>query len=613
MRLFADRASSVRPGFAVTADNMSLVDQVCRRLDGLPLAVELAAARLRSLPLEDLTARLGSRLKLLAHADRRAEPRHRTLRAVIAWSWDMLDDGERRFARRLAAFPGGITVDSAESVAAADLDLLATLADRSLLQFDGERYRMLETIREYGLEELTKSGELSRVRAAHAAYFVALAEQAEPYLREAGQLPWIDRLTAERDNLLAALHFARDTANSGAAVRLCAALGMFWMIRGDHHSMASWPRLALEIPGEAPPEARAVVETLHLLATGPLAGQEMNEAAAGAIRKLIPGSEMAHPLVTLIEPVLAFAGDDGAAALMLIDRRLSHPDAWTRAVLRLARAALHGRAGELSEVRHDLETAIAGFEAVGERAGLAWALTSLADLQTTIGEFGDAIAGLEAAVGLLREIDPTDRAALQRMWIAEARSRTGDTERAKAELLELLRTDAGALPEGSPVFVRMTLGDIARRDGDLPEAALQLRLAGEALDHTGHLEPLYRVTLDCAAADLAMDRHDLDAARRHLVTAFDLAISVLDTTLVSITIARLARLRSLQCHSAEAVELLGVVHALLGTLDALDSELRRLAPRLRDELGVDDYEAAYARGRSLDHADALALIEARLA
>jgi hypothetical protein len=199
------------------------------------------------------------------------------------------------------------------------------------------------------------------------------------------------------------------------------------------------------------------------------------------------------------------------------------------------------------------------------------------------------------------------------MWIAEARSRTGDTERAKAELLELLRTDAGALPEGSPVFARITLGDIARRDGDLPEAALQLRLAGEALGRAHHLEPLYRVTLDCAAADLAMDQHDLDAARRHLVAAFDLAISVLDTTLVSITVARLARLQSLQGHSAEAAELLGVVHALLGTLDALDSELRQLAPRLRDELGGCDYEAAYARGRGLDHADALALIEARLA
>ncbi|MFB9836175.1 BTAD domain-containing putative transcriptional regulator, partial [Actinoallomurus acaciae] len=238
VRLFGDRAAAARPGFVLTAGNAPLVEDLCRRLDGLPLALELAAARLRSLPLTDLAARLDARLDLPAYPRRATEPRHRTLRAVVAWSWDLLGDDERRLARRLAAFPGGISVESAESVAAADVDVLTALADRSLLQFDGERYRMLETIREYGLEQLVHSGELARVQAAHAAYFVGLAERAEPCLRDARQLPWLARLAAERDNLFAALRFARQTGDVGVAVLLCAALGVFWLIRGDVDAMA---------------------------------------------------------------------------------------------------------------------------------------------------------------------------------------------------------------------------------------------------------------------------------------------------------------------------------------------------------------------------------------
>src|SRR5690606_27905179 len=165
-RLFAERAAAARPGFTVR--DPGLVDEVCRRLDGLPLAIELAAARLRSFPLDELVARLDDRFALLSGVSRAAEPRHRTLRAVVAWTWDvvecrlaLLKEGGRRLGRRLAAFAGGITVESGEAVAAARPHRPAALADRSLLRFAGERYRMLETIREYGLRELIESGELA--------------------------------------------------------------------------------------------------------------------------------------------------------------------------------------------------------------------------------------------------------------------------------------------------------------------------------------------------------------------------------------------------------------------------------------------------------------------
>jgi len=154
-------------------------------------------------------------------------------------------------------FPATITPEAAEQVCGcgeAALDILAALVDKSLLQVEepGPRYRMLETIREYGLERLADAGEVAQARAAHAACFLRLAETAEPWLRGPGQVPWIARLAAERDNLLAALHFARDTGDAGTAVRLGAALGLFWTIQGNHAEAASVLRLALDAPGEAP-------------------------------------------------------------------------------------------------------------------------------------------------------------------------------------------------------------------------------------------------------------------------------------------------------------------------------------------------------------------------
>ncbi|MFB9840534.1 ATP-binding protein, partial [Actinoallomurus acaciae] len=209
--LFTDRARAVRPGFVAN----DAVAGVCRELDGIPLAIELAAARLRSLTLGQLTERIGDRFGLLERGSRTSLPRHRTLRAVVDWSWDLLDDAERAVLRRLSVFPGGATVEAVTEVCAPEgdpVDLLAGLVDKSLLIMaetdQGVRYRMLETVREYAGERLDRSEEAGRVREAHAAYFLALAETAEPRLRGPAQLAWLARLDAEQGNLDAALGHA---------------------------------------------------------------------------------------------------------------------------------------------------------------------------------------------------------------------------------------------------------------------------------------------------------------------------------------------------------------------------------------------------------------------
>ncbi|MFN8205105.1 MAG: BTAD domain-containing putative transcriptional regulator, partial [Solirubrobacteraceae bacterium] len=221
VRLFADRAAAVQPGFAVDDGTVEPVVEICRRLDGLPLAIELAAARLRSMPVAEIARRLDDRFRLLTGGSRTALPRHRTLRAVVDWSWELLGEPERRLARRLAVFAAGATTESAAAVCAGagiepdDVpDGLAALVERSLLQVEPgsepPRYRMLETIREYGLEQLAAAGEIEAVRGAHARWFADLAAAAEPRLRGPEQRQWYRRLDHERDNVLAALRWLGD-------------------------------------------------------------------------------------------------------------------------------------------------------------------------------------------------------------------------------------------------------------------------------------------------------------------------------------------------------------------------------------------------------------------
>jgi predicted ATPase len=215
------------------------VAQLCRRLDDLPLAVELAAARTAVLSPEQILERLSQRLDLLK-GGRDAEPRQRTLRATIEWSYDLLTGEEQELFRRLSVFAGGCTLYAAEEVAKADLDTLQSLVDKSLLRFTNERYWMLETIREYAAERLEESGEAEELRTRHAAHFVALAKEAESELRSADQSEWLARLEAEHDNFRAVLVRSRQRGDDELLLDLVVALGDFWRVRGHWHAGRRW-------------------------------------------------------------------------------------------------------------------------------------------------------------------------------------------------------------------------------------------------------------------------------------------------------------------------------------------------------------------------------------
>jgi predicted ATPase/class 3 adenylate cyclase len=242
--LFIQQASAVKPDFMVTNDNAPAVAEICVRLEGLPLAIELAAARSKLLSPQALLARLGSRLELLRGGARDLPARHQTLRGAIAWSYDLLSPDEQALFRRMAVFVGGCTLEAAEAVCRAagppELDVLegmTSLVDKSLLRQEEEanrepRFQMLETIREYGLECLTTSGELESARRAHATDYLALAEEAEPELTGPQQGVWLHRLETEHDNLRAALQWSQARQDAETGLRLGGALWRFWLVRG---------------------------------------------------------------------------------------------------------------------------------------------------------------------------------------------------------------------------------------------------------------------------------------------------------------------------------------------------------------------------------------------
>ena len=270
MILFGDRAAAVLGGFELTPDTAPVVAHVCRRLDGLPLAIELAAARTASLSLDDLGSHLDDCFALLTGGARTALPRQRTLEATVAWSYDLLSERQRALFDRLSVFAGGWTLDAAETVCASAglearhvADDLAALVDKSLVVRDAlasgrSRYRLLETLRQYGRDRLREAGEAAAVRDAHLSWAVGLAEEAERHLDGLDQAAWLDVLECELDNLRAALEWAITSRNAEAGLRLASiTIGSLWTWRSHVPEGQRWLQRLLATPAEVAASVRA--------------------------------------------------------------------------------------------------------------------------------------------------------------------------------------------------------------------------------------------------------------------------------------------------------------------------------------------------------------------
>ncbi|MEU7920417.1 AfsR/SARP family transcriptional regulator [Micromonospora zamorensis] len=483
--LFVQRAADVAPDFTVTAANVDVVLRICRTLDGLPLAIELAAARLRALPVAEVAARLDDRFRLLSMGSRAASPRHRTLRAVVEWSWDLLDDAERRLARRLTVFAGGATLEAAGRVsglpAAEFVDALSGLADKSFVELTGGRYRMLETVRAFCAERLAEAGEADQLRRAHTAYFLEFAWTASDHLRRAEQLHWLRRLDAERDNLHAALRRATAAGDAPDAAGLVAALSFYWWLRGMRGEAARLAANVLDLLGaEAPPglseEFALCVYNTSLAGAGHL-------PSLGTQRSVIRSLDRPprQPFLLYLSGISTGPPSGGAEhveELMRELRRLVGPDVWINALGGMGSGSALMWSGEWDRARSALTTALDGFRSTGDRWGCMITLGALGELAAWQGDPETAGAHMDEAMGLVEALgSAVDQADMLRTR-GEIRLRAGDLAAARDDF-------AGALllaqRSGAPEFVasaRLGLAQVARLRGDLVEAR---RLCEEAL------------------------------------------------------------------------------------------------------------------------------------
>ncbi|MFI6631551.1 BTAD domain-containing putative transcriptional regulator [Nonomuraea fuscirosea] len=485
VRLFVDRAAAVRQGFTLDPGTLAAVLRICAALDGLPLAIELAAARVRTFGVAEIADRLAEhgRFRLLSRGDRTAAARHQTLHAVVEWSWSLLDAGEQALARRFSVFSGGATLEAVEHVCATpapwpaqvvepeDLaEVLADLVDKSLVETDGERYQMLDTIRLFCAGRLAEAGEEEALRRAHAAWFFAYARRADDHLHRAEQLEWLARLSADNANLQAALRWGVEH-DRPTAFRLMTALAMYWWLSGRRGQATRHAERLLD--GPEPGDELAEEYVLAVLHAVPAAGSPHWERARTIVEAL--DRPLRHRFGVALWGMIAGPPRGGVGAAR--DRRISRADPWSRALeqLGLALMALHD--GRLAEAEGEMEEVLANFGAVGERWGTGQALDWLALLASWRGDWGRAMELWDRALAMVAELGALDELADILLRRGNAHWRSGNAEAARADCER-----AGELERrlGRPelrAWVRLELGDMLRLQGDLAGAAERLEAA----------------------------------------------------------------------------------------------------------------------------------------
>ncbi|TNC22396.1 BTAD domain-containing putative transcriptional regulator [Amycolatopsis alkalitolerans] len=574
MRLFADRAAAVAPGVAL---DESAVRRICTALDGLPLAIELAAARLRTIPLAQLETRLDDRFRLLSRGSRTAAPRHQTLRAVVAWSWDLLGQDERNLLRRLAVFTGGITVDSAAQVCGlseAD-DLLTGLAEKSLIDVHGERFRMLDTIRAYALEQLTESGELAAISRAHATYFLDLAATADPHLRRAEQLTWLASLAAEHANLHAALRWAV-AEDDELALRLVGALTAYWRLRGVLSEVSPLAAQLVTKLGHGAPPGLEEEYVLAVLTAGP---SEVDRHRAGleAIMRT-PAWPPRQPYVLVAWAL--FAGPPGPEPAGTGRERLATAeDPWVRALSQFSEAYLGLVNGRIDGAAHDFLAALNTFRQVGDRWGIAQALDGLASAADLTGDPARAVALTDEALALLEQLEAFEDMA--ELWTrrGDRLSHRGDLARARADYQ---RAAGLARRAGVPTILaaaHLGLGTLARREGDLAAAR---RWCERALDECGTdwQGSGVRAHVLTALGRIASAEGDFAGARSRHQEAVRIALAQQPGLDLAEATEGLATLAAASGETGEAAYLLGLAESLRGRATTGDPDLTRLRDRL---------------------------------
>jgi len=608
IRLLRDRAGAVRKDLAVDAHTSRTLARICRALDGMPLAIELAAARLRTMSLDQLANRLDDRFRLLTGGSRTALPRHRTLRAMVDWSWELLNGAERTVLRRLSVFAGGASLEAAERVCAGDsvqawevLDLLTALTEKSLVVAGGEgapRYRMLGTIKEYAAQRLAEAGESDLARRAHLAHFTELAETAEPHLRRAEQLRWLAALEAEHDNIAAAMRGALAAGDADGAMRLAAAAGWYWWLGGHKVEGSELLLAAAAMPGEVPDEIRAVV---YAFVTGFMtSGLESDQRhAADLIQQVSELSRRVgrrHPAVALVAALEGMLRTPDAF-LPAWEPLLADDDPWVRALARLQLGKMriqHGSGGLDADA--DLEAALAEFRALGERWGISFAETEVADRIAVRGDFAGACEHYEHAIAVVVEVGAIEDVVRMRSRQAQLYRLLGDEASSAAAMAEAQRyAERVAWPEALTELA-LAKAELARWSGDAEQARRQLDIATGLLGSSAE-----RASVRAMAQDLlGYLAGDLAEARGHRVAALRAASEAEHPLAIARVLVGVADLALRQEQYEQAARLLGASAGVRGLPDRSQPDVARIERAARSRLGEGGFTEAAQDGARAD-------------
>lgn len=670
VRLLRDRAGAVRPDLVIDTRTLASMARVCRALDGIPLAIELAAARLRTISLDQLAHRLDDRFRLLTGGSRIALPHHRTLRAVVDWSWELLSEAERVVLRRLSVFAGSASLEAAEQVCADEpsagpggpntvvepgevLDLLTSLTEKSLViaveqrppsEYLGEqgspsgysaggpvpskrfssrtafveprgpsgpngqlaergapaperpgglRYRLLDTIGQYARDRLVESGAAESARRAHLAYFTGLAETAEPRLRRADQLVWLAVLDVEHDNLAAAMRGALAAGDSAGALRLAAGAGWYWWLGGYKAEGLAFLTAVADSPADVDAATRALVYALvfHFRSAGRNDARQLDEWIEKAYRS---GRE-----VRAGHPALAFIGAlkellRGPQALpTAFEPLLTDEDPWVRALACLQMGKMRIVLGQDGpEAAAYLERALTEFRALGERWGISFALTELANSFATRGEFARACALFDRAAAVVAEIGAAEDILALRSRQAQLYWLAGDAVASTAAMAEAQRcADRDAWP-AALAELALAKAELARWRGDTGQAAEQIGIAIRVLGSDAE-EPQIRSVIDTQRGYLAADP---GSAEKYHAAALRAAAETGHTGLVAQVLVGIADLALRLGRDEQAARLVGAGAAVHGTIDRSQPDAVRIEQVVRDRLGAQRCLAAMREG-----------------
>jgi predicted ATPase len=618
VQLFVERARAARPTFALAPDNARAVAAICASLDGLPLAIELAAARLKLLSPAALLAQLGDRFAALTGGPRDRPARQRTLRAALAWSYELLSPDEQALFRRASVFAGGFDADAAVGVCADEPDpqitheLLGELVHHSLLQpaedgAGGLRLAMLETVRAYAAEQLGASGEAAAARERHAAFFLQLAEDAAGALGGAEQPRWLDRLEREGGNLRAALQWAVETRAGEIAARFGAALWKYWRMRSRQSEGRAWLEALLAASAESVHPARGYA----LYGAGWIAHDQGELARAGAYYEASLGLYRALGDVRGIAEALHGVGEaaklrkDFAAARAAFEESLALNEArsdaegiaWT--LDHLALIAFEQR--DFPPMLQQAQAALRRFRALGHAWGIATALLHVGMAQNGQGDYAAAAGSLREAQARYLQLGNRSNSSVPQRHLADSLFEQGSIAEARAQLEESLQLSLGVGNRRTSARAMIGLARIALAEAALDEAALLAEVGAAILQEAGDERDV--ALAQRALGRVALARGDAARAAPSLRASYAAFRMLAEGDGSAEALGALAELALLEHSPERAATLLGAGDALIRAgARPLRSERQRrdlVEAAARRALGDDAWQRAYDAGVAL--------------